>query len=186
LPAAERLRLSFAQRPNSVPPFESPARLSRREGGAAHSINFPVDVKEIKAHRSLSSVEPPGIIKAIEVCFPRAARQRCLAHRMCNLAVKVPEDVWPEFKVRVQAGYQASSRAIPGDASTGHSDHEPPVACFNEFEMFLRFAFIAAFNQSSTYKKSRLALHAFAPNPLLHCNQKSDQFARFLEPSRGF
>jgi hypothetical protein len=45
----------------------------------------------------------PGIIKAIEVCFPRAARQRCLAHRMRNLAVKVPEDVWPEFKVRVQA-----------------------------------------------------------------------------------
>src|SRR5215831_5614792 len=28
----------------------------------------------------------PGIIKAIEICFPRAARQRCLAHRMRNLA----------------------------------------------------------------------------------------------------
>src|SRR6516162_9496194 len=28
----------------------------------------------------------PGIIKAIEVCFPHAARQRCLAHRMRNLA----------------------------------------------------------------------------------------------------
>ena len=27
----------------------------------------------------------PGIIKAIEVCFPRAARQRCLAHRMRKL-----------------------------------------------------------------------------------------------------
>ena len=23
----------------------------------------------------------PGIAKAIEICFPRAARQRCLAHR---------------------------------------------------------------------------------------------------------
>ena len=34
----------------------------------------------------------PGIIKAIEICFPRAARQRCLAHRMRNLAAKVPED----------------------------------------------------------------------------------------------
>jgi hypothetical protein len=44
----------------------------------------------------------PGIIKAIEVCFPRAARQRCLAHRMRNLAAKLPEDVWPEFKVRAQ------------------------------------------------------------------------------------
>jgi putative transposase len=24
----------------------------------------------------------PGIVKAIETCFPRSARQRCLAHRM--------------------------------------------------------------------------------------------------------
>jgi hypothetical protein len=30
-----------------------------------------------------------GIIRAIEECFPRSTRQRCLAHRMCNLAVKV-------------------------------------------------------------------------------------------------
>jgi transposase-like protein len=33
----------------------------------------------------------PGIIKAIETCFPRSERQRCLAHRMRNLAAKVPE-----------------------------------------------------------------------------------------------
>jgi transposase-like protein len=30
----------------------------------------------------------PGVIRAIEECFPRSARQRCLAHRMRNLAVK--------------------------------------------------------------------------------------------------
>ena len=44
----------------------------------------------------------PGIIKAIEVCFPRAARQRCLAHHMRNLAAKVPEDIWPDFKARAR------------------------------------------------------------------------------------
>ncbi len=54
----------------------------------------------------------PGVIKAIDGCFPRSARQRCLAHRMRNLAVKVPEDLWPDFKARVQAAYQAPSRAI--------------------------------------------------------------------------
>lgn len=54
----------------------------------------------------------PGIIKAILTCFPRSARQRCLAHRMRNLAAKVPEDVWPEVKTRVQVVYQAPSRAI--------------------------------------------------------------------------
>jgi Transposase, Mutator family len=39
-----------------------------------------------------------GIIKAIETCFPRSARQRCLAHRMRNVAAKVPEDLWSDFK----------------------------------------------------------------------------------------
>jgi putative transposase len=34
----------------------------------------------------------PGLIRALEECFPRSARQRCLAHRMRNLAVKVPTD----------------------------------------------------------------------------------------------
>ena len=56
-----------------------------------------------------------GIIKAIETCFPRSERQRCLAHRMRNLACKVPEELWPEFKVRAQAAYQAPSRAIARD-----------------------------------------------------------------------
>jgi putative transposase len=54
----------------------------------------------------------PGVIRAIEECFPRSARQRCLAHRMRNLAAKVPGDPWPEFKARVTACYQAPSRAI--------------------------------------------------------------------------
>jgi len=61
----------------------------------------------------------PGIIKAIEVCFPRAARQRCLAHRMRNFAAKVPEDIWPDFKARVQAAYQAPSRAIARELAAG-------------------------------------------------------------------
>ena len=61
----------------------------------------------------------PGIVKAIETCFPRSARQRCLAHRMRNLVAKVPDDVWPEFKGRVTAAYQAPSRAIARDLAEG-------------------------------------------------------------------
>jgi putative transposase len=53
-----------------------------------------------------------GIIKAIETCFPRSERQRCLAHRMRNLVAKVPEDRWPEFKACATAAYQAPSRAL--------------------------------------------------------------------------
>src|SRR4051812_35892437 len=77
----------------------------------------------------------PGIIRAIEECFPRSARQRCLAHRMRNLAVKVPTDLWPEFKARASACYQAPSRAIARDLAKGiRADYgtllPSAVACF--------------------------------------------------------
>src|SRR5690242_9296047 len=61
----------------------------------------------------------PGIIRAVEECFPRSARQRCLAHRLRNLAAKVPTDVWPDFKARVLACYQAPSRAIARELAAG-------------------------------------------------------------------
>jgi hypothetical protein len=48
-----------------------------------------------------------------------ATRQRCLTQRMRNLAVKVPTDLWPEFKARVTACYQAPSRAIARDLANG-------------------------------------------------------------------
>jgi transposase-like protein len=79
----------------------------------------------------------PGIIKAIDTCFPRTARQRCLAHRLRNLAAKVPEDLWPEFKARVLACYQAPSRAIARELAAGVvADYEKElpsaVACFKD------------------------------------------------------
>ena len=79
----------------------------------------------------------PGVIRAIEECFPRSARQRCLAHRMRNLAVKVPADLWPEFKARVTACYQAPSRAIARDLAKGiRADYAgsvpSAVACFED------------------------------------------------------
>jgi putative transposase len=79
----------------------------------------------------------PGVIRAIEECFPRSARQRCLAHRMRNLAVKVPSDLWPEFKARVTACYQAPSRAIARELAAGiRADYAAvlpsALACFED------------------------------------------------------
>jgi transposase-like protein len=79
----------------------------------------------------------PGIIKAIEVCFPRSERQRCLAHRLRNLAAKVPEDIWPEFKTQAIATYQAPSRAIARELAKGLvADYQTTlpsaVACFQD------------------------------------------------------
>jgi transposase-like protein len=77
----------------------------------------------------------PGIVKAIDTCFPRSERQRCLAHRMRNLAAKVPEDLWPEFKARATAAYQAPSRAIARELAEGlvkdyETEMPSAVACF--------------------------------------------------------
>jgi putative transposase len=78
----------------------------------------------------------PSIIRAIEVCFPRAARHRCLAHRMRNLASKVPEDVRPDLKARAQASYQALSRAIARELAAGvvadSRKYDSTVACFTD------------------------------------------------------
>ena len=64
----------------------------------------------------------PGVLRAIDECFPRALRQRCLAHKMRNLASKVPEDVWPEFHVRARACYQAAPPALAPAARRHRGD----------------------------------------------------------------
>lgn len=53
-----------------------------------------------------------GLIRAVEECFPRSARGRCLAHRMRNLQSKVPDADWPEFREKARAAYQAPSREV--------------------------------------------------------------------------
>ena len=80
----------------------------------------------------------PGIIKAIETCFPRSERQRCLFHRMSNLAAKVSrEDAWPEFREQARAAYQAPSRAIARGlaadlARKWENEFPTAVACFQD------------------------------------------------------
>jgi putative transposase len=79
----------------------------------------------------------PGLIRAIEECLPRSIRQRCLAHKMRNLQSKVPEDVWPEFKARAAACYQAASpalaRLLRNDIATTYGKDLPSaVACLDD------------------------------------------------------
>jgi putative transposase len=54
----------------------------------------------------------PGLIRAVEVCFPRALRQRCLVHRLRNLHSKAPDRQWPEIAIRARACYEAASPAL--------------------------------------------------------------------------
>lgn len=54
----------------------------------------------------------PGLIRAVEECLPTALRQRCLAHKMRNIAAKLPEEIEAEFKQAARAAYQAPSPAM--------------------------------------------------------------------------
>ncbi|MBK5093734.1 MAG: IS256 family transposase [Actinobacteria bacterium] len=79
----------------------------------------------------------PGMLRAIEECFPRSVRQRCLVHKMRNLQSKAPEDAWPEFKARAQACYQAASPALArllrdDIVATYGTDLPSAVACLDD------------------------------------------------------
>ena len=79
----------------------------------------------------------PGLIRAAETCFPRALRQRCLAHRLRNLRSKAPESQWPEIAIRARAAYEAASPALAGllrEDFVQAYGHELPavVQCFVE------------------------------------------------------
>ena len=56
----------------------------------------------------------PVIIRAIETCLPRAARQRH-THRMRTQVVRMSDNVWPEFRKNATTSCQAPSRAFAHD-----------------------------------------------------------------------
>ncbi|MFO7581994.1 IS256 family transposase [Guyparkeria sp.] len=79
----------------------------------------------------------PGLIRAVEECFPASLRQRCLAHRMRNILAKVPEEIRAEFRQAAQASYQAPSplmaQALRDDLVEKYEKQLPSaVKCFLE------------------------------------------------------
>lgn len=78
-----------------------------------------------------------GLIRAVEEVFPTSLRQRCLAHKMRNLAGKVPDAIRAEFKQAAKAAYQAPSPAMAkvlrDDLVERYSVEYPTaVRCFTE------------------------------------------------------
>jgi transposase-like protein len=82
----------------------------------------------------------PGLIRAFEEVFPRALRQRCLAHKIRNLESKVPAEAWRELKGAALAAYQAGSPKLAQIAKedfVARYEREYPsaTACFlDDFE----------------------------------------------------
>lgn len=79
----------------------------------------------------------PGLIRAVETCFPRALRQRCLVHRLRNLHSKAPDRQWLEIAIRARGCYEAASAALATllrDDFIATYERELPavVACFRD------------------------------------------------------
>ena len=78
-----------------------------------------------------------GLIRAVETCFPRALRQRCLVHRLRNLHSKAPDRQWPEIAIHARGCYEAASPALATllrDDFVHAYERELPavVACFRD------------------------------------------------------
>lgn len=79
----------------------------------------------------------PGLIRAVEECYPHSLRQRCLAHKLRNILGKLPEYAHDEFKAAVRASYQATSLALARTLAEDvrerfWSAHPSAVMCFEE------------------------------------------------------
>jgi len=128
----------------------------------------------------------PGLIRAIEECFPRSARQRCLAHKRRNLQSKMPEDQWPEFKARASACYHAASpvpaRMLRDDLAVTYGAAVPSaLACLqDDFEAcIVRLRFPLAHRRSirttnlperlfgEEWRPTKAILHAFGERAVL-------------------
>jgi len=128
----------------------------------------------------------PGLIRAIEECFPRSARQRCLAHKLRNLQSKMPEDQWPEFKARASACYHAASpvpaRMLRDDLAVTYGAAVPSaLACLqDDFEAcIVRLRFPLAHRRSirttnlperlfgEEWRPTKAILHAFGERAVL-------------------
>jgi len=77
----------------------------------------------------------PGLIAAVDRCFPTSLRQRCLAHRVRNIVSKLPEAACVEVKQAALAAYQAPSVAMAEKLRDDlveryQAEYPSAVACF--------------------------------------------------------
>ncbi len=60
----------------------------------------------------------PGLIKAIDECFPKSRRQRCLVHKLRNIANKFPKEGLQELLPKIKSIYYQSDREVAIIAAT--------------------------------------------------------------------
>jgi transposase-like protein len=128
----------------------------------------------------------PGLIRAFEEVFPRALRQRCLAHKIRNLQSKVPEEVWRELKGAALAAYQAGSPKLAQMAKEDfveryERDYPSATKCFlDDFDACIAHLQLPIAHRRATRttnmlerlfgeerRRTKVIPHAFGERPVL-------------------
>jgi putative transposase len=60
----------------------------------------------------ITSDGAPGLIAAIEECFPQSKRQRCLRHKLQNIANKLPHDALAEVMPKIKNAYYQTDQKV--------------------------------------------------------------------------
>jgi putative transposase len=87
----------------------------------------------------------PGLIRAIQECYPKSKRQRCLVHKLRNIASKLPKNVIHEIMPKIKSVYYQTDREVALIAASHlieeYSDTYPSaIKCFqDDLESCLNF-----------------------------------------------
>jgi transposase-like protein len=79
----------------------------------------------------------PGLIKAIDDCFPKSKRQRCLVHKLRNIANKLPQAGIHELMPKIKNCYYQHDRKLAIIAATEIIDqfadtYPAAIKCFQD------------------------------------------------------
>lgn len=79
----------------------------------------------------------PGLIRALEECFPQTKRQRCLVHKLRNIANKLPKNAMAEVMPKIKSVYYQTDRKVAMIAAANlineFADPYPAaIKCFQE------------------------------------------------------
>ena len=79
----------------------------------------------------------PGLIKAIDECFPKSKRQRCLVHKLRNIANKLPNEGIHEMLPQIKSVYYQTDREVAVIAATNVIDkfsnkYPAAIKCFQD------------------------------------------------------
>jgi putative transposase len=79
----------------------------------------------------------PGLIRAIQVCFPASIRIRCWFHRLANIRAKLPDEAAAEvlahvYAVRDAPTLDAARAAADRLVNTYGREYPAAIACFQE------------------------------------------------------